>query len=142
MTPTGLDFIDTTVQKTHKWLNQLKDDLNWTDDQRAYEVLRAVLHTIRDRLPVYEAANFAAQMPLLVRGIYFEGWDPAGKPLKIRHVDDFADAVIGHLGGDTSDIDVIEAARAVFRVLNEHMTAGEIDNVKSNLPHDIKALWP
>jgi uncharacterized protein (DUF2267 family) len=142
MTSSQLDFIDTTVQKTHRWLNQLKEHLGWTEDRRAYEALRAVLHTLRDRLSVNEAANFAAQMPLLIRGIYFEGWDPSNKPVKIRHMADFADMVLSRIDWDTGDTDGAEITRAVFKVLSEHMTPGEIQKVKDNLPEDIKELFP
>lgn len=139
---TGLDFLDTTIQKTHKWLNQIKEDLGWEDDRRAYDTLRAVLQTLRDRLPVNEAANFAAQLPLLVRGIYFEGWDPAGKPVKIRHQDDFVQAVLDKIDWNTGEIDGYEATRAVFRVIADHVTEGEVKNVKDNLPEQIRGLWP
>jgi uncharacterized protein (DUF2267 family) len=75
MSATGLDVFDQTLQKTNIWLKEIMDDLG-PDRQRAYHALRAVLHTLRDRLTVEEAAHLSAQLPLLVRGIYFEGWHP------------------------------------------------------------------
>ena len=45
-----------------------------TDDrQDAYRAVRGVLHTLRDRLPVEESAQLAAQLPTLLRGVFYEG---------------------------------------------------------------------
>jgi uncharacterized protein (DUF2267 family) len=33
-----------------------------------------MLHALRDRLPPEIAVHLSAQLPMLVRGIYYEGW--------------------------------------------------------------------
>jgi len=65
-------------------------DTNWQDPRKAYQALRSTLHTLRDRLTVDEVAQLAAQLPMLVRGFYYEGWDPTGKPLKVRDLESFS----------------------------------------------------
>ena len=72
-------IIDHSVETTHIWLNELAAELGTEDHRHAYRVLRAVLHAVRDRLTVDEAAQLAAQLPELIRGIYYEGWDRAGR---------------------------------------------------------------
>jgi len=65
-----------TIEKTGLWLEDLAQELGNIPAQRAYSILRAVLHALRDRLTVEEAVKLGAQLPLLVRGFYYEGWRP------------------------------------------------------------------
>ena len=70
-------IIEHSVEKTHIWLKEIAEELGDEDRQYAYRALRAVLHTLRDRLTVDVAAKLAAQLPTLIRGVYYEDWDPA-----------------------------------------------------------------
>jgi uncharacterized protein (DUF2267 family) len=140
MSATGLSVFDSTIEKTNIWLNDILDRLGWQDRQRAYHALRAVLHALRDRLTVTEAADLAAQLPLLIRGIYFEGWHPSGKPIKERKKEDFLAHIRAEFRNDP-DIDLEDVTRAVFRVLAKHVSVGEIDDVKQMLPAEIRELW-
>lgn len=89
MSATGLDVFDTTIQKTNNWLNELMELAGLQQRQGAYLALRATLHALRDRLPVDEVAQLGAQLPMLVRGFYYEGWDPTPKPVRARHKEEF-----------------------------------------------------
>ena len=59
MSATGLDVFDKTVQTTNAWLKEIME-VTGPDRRRAYRVLAAVLHALRDRLAVDEAAQPAA----------------------------------------------------------------------------------
>jgi uncharacterized protein (DUF2267 family) len=99
------------------------------------------LHCLRDRLTVDEAAQLGAQHPLLVRGIYYEAWHPAGKPEKIRTREEFL-ANVGARLGKASPTDPGQAVRAVLQVLSNHLSSGEIHHVTEALPQEIRKLWP
>lgn len=143
MSTTGLDVFDTTLQKTHAWLKGIMDRLGTSDRHRAYMALRAVLHALRDRLPVTEAAQLGAQLPMLVRGLYYEGWDPAATPRKERHKEDFLAHVARELRTAAGPaVDPEAAVRAVFAELATRVSAGEIADVKGILPAELRALWP
>jgi uncharacterized protein (DUF2267 family) len=121
-------------------LKDVMEELGWDDRQKAYPALREVLHTLRDRLPIDAAAALGAQLPLLVRGIYYEGWHPGDKPLKL-HREQF----MVHLAAALRDhwpSEVKAIVCAVFAVLAKHVSAGEIEGVKRALPEDLRWFWP
>ena len=137
MSTTGLEVFDQTLQKTNIWLKEIMEQVG-PDRQCAYHALRAVLHTLRDRLTVEEAAHLSAQLPLLVRGIYFEGWHPAHKTTKERAQDEFLEQVAAGLQG----IEPMTATRIVIEVLERHVDPQEAARVKHMLPKPLQGLWP
>jgi uncharacterized protein (DUF2267 family) len=141
MSMTGLSVFDTTVHKTNQWLNDLTLLRGWEDKNKSYRALRATLHALRDRLIVDEVAQLAAQLPMLVRGFYYEGWDPSGKPEKVRTEEEFLAHIARHFQDDM-EIDPEKVARAVFMVLSEHVSEGEVEDVRQVLPTPLKRLWP
>jgi uncharacterized protein (DUF2267 family) len=140
MSLTGLEVFDETVHKTNTWLKEIAQLLD-SDRHRAYQALRAVLHSLRDRLTINEAAQLGAQLPMLVRGIYYEAWRPTGKPEKVRSREEFLARVVAHFG-KVPPVAPEDAVRAVFNVLEDHVAPGEIRDVKQVLPQDIRMLWP
>lgn len=140
MSSTGLEVFDETLHKTNIWLKEIAQALD-CDRHRACQALRAVLHSLRDRLMIDEAAHLGDQLLMLVRGIYYEAWHPAEKPEKIRSREEFL-AQIGTHFAKVRLIDPECAARAVLQVLENHVTAGEIRHVIQELPREIRALWP
>jgi uncharacterized protein (DUF2267 family) len=139
MSTNGLAVFDETVQKTNTWLKEIAQVLD-CDRHHAYQALRAVLHCLRNRLTINEAAQLGDQFPMLVRGIYYEAWHSAGKPVKVRTRADFLTMIATHLG--KAPIKPRDAARAVFQVLERHVTPGEINEVIQELPGEIRTLWP
>ena len=140
MNSTGVDVFDTTLQKTSVWLNGVMEEMGWEDRHRAYSVLRAVLHALRDRLIVDEAVNLGAQLPMLIRGFYYEGWRPEGRPFKYRHKEEFFAQVAKTLPG-MGQAELERAVRAVFKVLSSQVTGGEIAQVRDQLPAEVREIW-
>jgi len=140
MTMTGLEGFDTAVQKADIWLKEIMAELNVDSRQRAYMALRAVFHTLRDRLTIDEAADLGAQLPMLLRGVYYDEWDPSKNPVKDRHLDDFLNHVKRNYRGD-GEISMDKMARSVFKVIRHKVTEGEIKDVKGMLPQEMDSLW-
>ena len=141
MSVTGLEVFDATVHKTNAWLKRLMAIGGWEDRHLAYLCLRATLHALRDRLTVEEVAELAAQLPMLVRGFYYEGWDPTDKPLRERRKEEFL-ARLERRSRREGRIDPEQVARAVFAVLAMRISEGEIEGVKHVLPAHIRDIWP
>jgi len=141
MSTATVSSFDSTLQQTHHWLDQVTEELGRGDRQQAYRVLRAVLLVLRDRLTVEEATDLGAQLPMLVRGIYYEQWNPSKVPTRDRKREDFL-AHIAESTQEQGDGDPEALARAVFSVLDRNITEGQVNDVKSNLPEDIRLLWP
>jgi len=120
------------------WLKDLMHDLGWEDRQ-------ATLHALRDRLTVDEVAQLGAQLPMLIRGLYYEGWAPTGKPLRERHEAQFLIRISREFSDEArggSYRSASEIARAVFTVLARRVTEGEIEDVKHILRAELRELWP
>ncbi len=141
MTHVAIAPIESTIHTTNTWLKELADELGWEDRARVYHALGAVLHALRDRLTVAETADLGAQLPLLIRGLYYEGWTPNGKPIKERRKEEFLAHIAAALRGH-AEIYPEAVAWAVFKVLQKHVSPGEISDVKHVLPTQIRSLWP
>lgn len=128
MKKTGLTAIDHAPQVVAEWLNRLQQDLGWSDRRRAYLLLRETLHAIRDFLTVEEAADLSAQLPLLIRGIFFDGWLPAKTPARPRSVDDFLARVMQAFADDPL-VEPDVAVAAVFSLLQRQISLGEYQQV-------------
>jgi len=140
MSALGLKIIDESVQQANTWINEVNAATGWDNKQRAYRLLRAVLHVLRDHLGVDEAAQFAAQMPALIRGIYYEGWNPSRTPVKIRTRDAFVDRVQADFEPDPLG-DAPEAITAVVAVLRAHVSAGEMEDVEDGFTDQVRELF-
>jgi len=128
--------IDRSVERSRAWLDEFAGQLGVDDRRYAYRVMRAYLHALRDRLTVEEAAQLAAQLPDLIRGVYYEGWRPSSTPVKYRGLGEFLDRIAAdaELEGETAASYAVSASAAVLR---RHVSPGEIDDVRAQLPEDL-----
>lgn len=140
MSITGIAPLDHAPQVMAQWLGELCADLGWTEKGRAYLLLRETLHAIRDLLTVEEAADLAAQLPVLVRGVFFEGWSPGAMPIRARSKDDLLARVAGKFG-KTPLPDPERAVRAVLDLLRRHVSAGEVAHVRQAMRKPVRAMW-
>lgn len=140
MSATGLDVFDKTLQTTNAWLGQIMETLG-PDRQIAWHVLGTVLRTVRDRIPLGLAAHLGAQLPLLVRGAYYDQFRPSEQPLNWRSLDEFLALISADLR-NLRPIDSKDAARVVFAVLNDSINPGQVEKVREALPIEVRQLWP
>lgn len=134
----SLDVFSRTVEKTCHWLEEIGRQMD-TDAQHAYHAMRAVLFTLRDRLTTDEAFDLSAQLPILVRGIFWDGYHPAGKPERIDTEEQFL-ARVSHYLEPMAPMPAEECVRAVFTLLEQHVSAGEMNDVERMLPHGVRNL--
>lgn len=135
----SVDSIERSVHKTNEWLSELADELGHDDREAAWRSLRAYLQVLRDELTLDEGAQLAAQLPLVVRGAFYEGFDPGHQPAKLRHREEFLSRLAER--GELSDSEeATRAAEAVTRVLRHHVTEGEWDDVLSQLPAEVREV--
>src|SRR5919106_5077669 len=138
---TGLDTFDKTVQESNLWLKDLMERLNTNDRHHAYSTLRAVLHALRDRMGPEVAAHLAAQLPMLLRGLFYEGWDPTGKPTKERH----EGAFLAHIAKElprANEEEVEQGVYAALDVLSKHIDRGAAVKLASMFPLELHKFWP
>lgn len=139
MSTTGVQAFDHTISTAIPWINDISQSLGWDDRDRAYRALRAVLHALRDRLGIHEVTHLGAQLPLILRGMYYDGWHADKTPHKM-HLDEFLAQIDRDLFRDEID-EPEQICREVFAALRKHVSAGEIEKLKSVLPKDLRDLW-
>lgn len=141
MTNTGFSTFDSAVQQANEWLNAIGQQFRWEDKSRSYHALRATLHAIRDHLVVDESAQFAAQLPMIIRGVYYEGWDPSKVPVRERKIEQFLDRIRSEFQRSDPTIDPERVARAVIELVGSKISHGEWDQVMRAMPEEIQQLW-
>src|SRR5688500_6231342 len=109
------------------------------DRQVAWKVLSVVLHKLRDRLPVELSAHLSAELPLLVRGVYYDQFEPAKQPAD-WDLEEIVQEVAEWLS-DIRPVNPTDAIRAVFTLLSRHIPRGQITKVQNGLPQDLRDFW-
>jgi uncharacterized protein (DUF2267 family) len=138
----SIHVFDSHVETANRWIKELSQRLGLPpgDPRRAVHALRAGLHAIRDRLPACEVLDLGAQLPTLIRGLYYEGWTLQKNPARIRSRAAMIARVEAELGSDER-LDALDVLRAVIHLLGEHISAGELADIVATLPRPIAALW-
>jgi uncharacterized protein (DUF2267 family) len=139
MSATGLDVFDKTIQTTNTWLDDIMAELG-PDRRVAWHVLSGVLHALRDWLPLELVVHLGAQLPLLVRGIYYDQWRLSAGADHGRSLEEFLERV-GEDLRNIRPVDRVDATRVVFHLLSRHLSEGQVANVRDALPQEVRALW-
>lgn len=137
----NLNEFNSSLETTRRWIDELMITVG-ADEPRACQILRATLHELRDHLTVEEVADLAAQLPMLLRGVFYEGWKPHGKPVKERSKEQFLGNIANSLSKYYDAATVEGVVRDVFRFLDRRVSPGEIRDMVHTLPKDLQSLWP
>ncbi|MDN2568294.1 DUF2267 domain-containing protein [Aquibium sp. A9E412] len=141
MSDTTISAFTQAAQHAQQWVNELSDDLGGMAPRRAYRLMRSVLHAVRDWLSVEEMSDLSAQLPMLIRGLYYENWNPSAAPTWERSKADFVDRIKQDFRDEPLD-DPEAAIAAVFRLLDRHVSPGEIRQVRQAMRKGLQNLWP
>ena len=142
MSANGLLVFDRTLEKTHQFINDVAEQIGVEDKHLALNGINAVLHSLRDRIPLEEAVQLGAQFPLMLAGFYYQGWKPANTPTKERSVSAFVTKVEENLTISDYPVETKQLISGVFAVLSKWVTEGEIIDVANMLPKDVQEFWP
>ena len=140
MSDTGLQVFDRTLHTTNIWLDDIMED-TLVSRQTAWHALGAVLRSLRDRLPIPLAVHLGVQLPLLIRGSYYERWKPSDQPERIRTREEFLQQIDDELAKTNQETDTTDTVRAVFATVSKHVDPGQVEKIKEALPKEIQALW-
>ncbi len=140
MSTTILPLFDKSLQTTAIWLEEIQSDIG-PDRAFAWRVLSVVLHNLRDHLPLELTAHLGAQLPMIVRGTFYDQFDPTGLPKQAHGAEEFLQSIADGLK-DSRGVDPRDAVQSVFGVLDRHLSKGQIEKVVRSLPRGIRALWP
>lgn len=130
--------IERSIHKTNEWLHDIESAPGvGTDRDDAWRVLRAFLQLLRQQLNLDEAAQLAAQLPLLIRGAFWEGFDPGDTSGKVRDRSRFLELFAERAALDGPG-QAERAAEVVTGVMRQHVSAGEVDDVLAQLPTGVR----
>ncbi|MGC5052200.1 DUF2267 domain-containing protein [Micromonospora sp. DT48] len=134
--------IESSMDKTNLILKDIEQAYGWSKEQRnqSYAALRTVLHLLRDRMPIEESVEFSAQLPIVLRGVYFDGWQPQNVPIKLNR-DDFLYEVRQGFPYDVKG-GPQRVVQVVLDSLRRHVTQGQWDEVKDTMPNDLARIMP
>lgn len=133
---------DTTIQKSMIIIDEVSTEGKFYDREQAFKALRATLHALRDRLPVNLAAQTGAQLPILLSGFYYENWKPAATPVKDRSQEEFINHVSDYLSDKAPQLNAQHIVQTVFKVLYNHISDGQIEDIIKAFPEELRDLWP
>ena len=137
----GIQALDSAIPKTEEWIGALMQRLGWHDREKVYLALLATLHALRDSLPRDEAGYLGVQLPVLLRGLYFEGWHPASHIPRAKTRSAFLERIQEGVHRDPG-IDAEQVTQSVFSLLAERLPAGELEDAKAATPQALRMFWP
>jgi len=141
MSATGLEVFDRTIHETNQFVKIVMRELGTDDRRMAFGALRGALHALRDHLEIHTMAHLSAQLPMLLRGLFYEGWRPNSGPSRERRLDEFL-AHVARLLPPRLEGYPEEAARASYVALSECIDRGELVKIVRQIPAELRCLWP
>ena len=114
------------------------------DKEKAGRILSSILHALRDVISTQESLQLIAQFPMFLKAVYVNGWT-SHKKEKIKTMTAFID-VIRKYDGITSINDFASDELAenyidtTFLLLRKYISRGELDDLRTELPKNLKSM--
>ena len=136
MSSAGSDPFNHALHTANIWLADIGTALGTRDRRYTRGVVRAWMHTLRDRVTVDAAAKFGAQLPELLRGVYYDGWEPNKTPVKYN-----VEQYIQRFAAQASipAVQVPTTAATITEVMADRMSPGQVSETLAELPTDLRA---
>jgi uncharacterized protein (DUF2267 family) len=137
MSSASPDPYNHAVHTANIWLSDINTAFGMRDRRFTQRALRTWLHTLRDRLTIDAATKFGQQLPELLRGIYYDGWEPNKAPIKYdvdQYLLRFATEAFIPLG------QVASTSATITDVVANHMSPGQVAETLAELPRDLRAI--
>ncbi|WP_282074324.1 DUF2267 domain-containing protein [Maribacter aquivivus] len=129
------------------FLKDYAKEMNMENDtDKAGRIFTAIMHALRDIIPMEESLQFISQLPMFVKAVYVNGWAVKKNKPKIKKMEDFLDLVRSHdYPAATNDFeynnDVAERyVDTTFIYLRKYISLGEMEDLRDNLPKDLKSM--
>lgn len=133
---------ENSVQKSEGWIKEMQSELDWVSADSAYHLLRSVLHVLRDNFSIDEAAHFSAQLPLVLRGTFYECWNPQKNQVQGLTKEEFLNAVRSNMGpSDRLNYDFEKGVVVAVGVIMNHISQGEMDDIIQSQKHSLKNFF-
>lgn len=140
---------DKFAQEGKEYINTLAADLGHPEEKGQTAILlRAVLHTLRDRITVSESLNLLEQLPMFLKGIYVEHWKYKEKPLKLRSMEEFKNAVkeeqakIGERQFDWNQSTEDLISMVLTSLGTRYFSEGQLEDIALQMPEELRQLFP
>jgi uncharacterized protein (DUF2267 family) len=133
------------AQEANKFINEVASELGNTDREQAQRITTTVLHAIREILTPEESMHFISQLPMMIKAVYVNGWH-LEKKNRIRTMDQFIQFLMSEnprsAGFDFGDTETAkEKTKAVFNVIKQHVSVGELKDIIQQFPQPLVELW-
>ena len=134
------------AQEGKQFLRHLAQKLGHEEEiQRTGIILRAVVHTLRDRLTVSEGMHLMAQLPMFLKIVFVDEWAFREKPTNIHTIEEFTEEVKRHqnrYGENRFDwnMPTVDIVHTVLHELRPYISEGETRHIMAQLPEEIKQL--
>lgn len=142
----ALNF-DKYAAEGNTFMKEYAKELGLTQNlDKAGRILTVILHGLREMVSTEESLQFIAQLPMCLKAVYVNGWAIKTKKDKIRSVDDFIE-LLRTISGTTaladfhSDGIAEDDIYATFYMLRQYVSDGQMDDMKSQLPKQLKKLF-
>jgi uncharacterized protein (DUF2267 family) len=127
------------------FLKEYAKEMNLVNEtEKAGRILSSILHGLREVISVEESLQLIAQLPMFLKAVYVNGWT-SHKKEKIKNMTEFID-LVRRFDGVTSvhDFQSDEVAEnyinVTFIVLRKYISLGELEDIRSELPKDLKSM--